>query len=125
MSTGVDTKANTWEPVRAPGGLLERLQCRVAFDALGESGSSFGTEPVACETESTGAEAGVVSTGADTKANTRGAAHLSEVMALPLSPSHSLVIPSAVCLPMPNLFRPQRQLWAKLPNWGGGNVNGR
>ena len=59
VSTGVDTKANTREPVRAPGGLLERLQCRVALDALGESGSSFGTEPVALQTASTGAEAGV------------------------------------------------------------------
>ena len=36
-----------------------------------------------------------VSTGIDRKANTR-AAHLREVTALPLSPSHSLVIPSAV-----------------------------
>ena len=38
-----------------------------------------------------------VSMGADTKANTFGRqAHLSEVTALPLSPSHSLVMPSAV-----------------------------
>ena len=59
VSMGVDTKANTREPVRAPGGLLERLQCRVALDALGESGSSFGTEIVLLETASTGAEAGV------------------------------------------------------------------
>ena len=58
VSMGADTKANTREPVRAPGGLLERLQCRIALDALGESGSSFGTEPVALQTASTGAEAG-------------------------------------------------------------------
>ena len=38
-----------------------------------------------------------VSTGADTKANTRGGgAHSSEVTALPLSASHSLVMPSVV-----------------------------
>ena len=38
-----------------------------------------------------------VSAGADTKANTlRVAAHLSEVTALPLSPSHSLVMSSVV-----------------------------
>eukprot|EP00964_Phaeocystis_antarctica_P115280 scaffold79253_cov51-Phaeocystis_antarctica.AAC.2 len=54
---GADTKANTRELVRAPGGLLERLQCRVALDALGESGSSFGTEVVVSQTASTGAEA--------------------------------------------------------------------
>ena len=34
--------------------------------------------------------------GADTKSEHSGAAHLSEVTALPLSPSHSLVMPSAV-----------------------------
>ena len=38
-----------------------------------------------------------LSAGADAKANTLGAAaHSSEVTALPLSPSHSLVMPSAV-----------------------------
>ena len=34
--------------------------------------------------------------GADTQANTRGGVHLSEVTALPLSASHSLVMPSVV-----------------------------
>ena len=37
-----------------------------------------------------------VSMGADRKANARAAAHLSEVTALPLSTSQSLVMPSAV-----------------------------
>ena len=42
-------------------------------------------------------EACRVSAGADTKANTLGAAaHLSEVTELSLSPSHSLVMPLAV-----------------------------
>ena len=36
------------------------------------------------------------SAGADTKANARAAAHLSEVTTLPLSPSHSLVMPAVV-----------------------------
>ena len=46
VSTGADTKANTRELVRAPGGLLERLQRGVAFEALGERGYSFGIELV-------------------------------------------------------------------------------
>ena len=54
---GPDTKANTRELVRAPGGLLERLQRRVALEALGESDSSFGTEAVLLQTASTGEEA--------------------------------------------------------------------
>ena len=57
VSMGADTKANTRELVRAPGGLLERLQRGVALDAHSESSSSLGTEPVAFETASTGAEA--------------------------------------------------------------------
>ena len=55
---GADTKANTRGPVRAPGGLLERLQRGVALDALSESSSSLGTEAVVSQTASTGAEAG-------------------------------------------------------------------
>ena len=54
---GADRKSNTREPVRAPGGLLERLQRGVALDALSESSSYLGTEPVALQTASTGAEA--------------------------------------------------------------------
>ena len=55
---GADTKANTRELVRAPGGLLERLQRGVALEALGESSSSFGTEAVPRETASMGAGGG-------------------------------------------------------------------
>ena len=75
---GADTKANTRELVRAPGGPLERSQRGVALQALGESNSSLGTEVVVRETASMGAEVGLrVSMGANTKANTSGvAAHL-------------------------------------------------
>ena len=84
-----------------PSSLLERLQGRIALEALGERGSSFGTEAVVLETVrerwgENGQKAGV-SAGADMKANAFGAAaHSSEVTELPLSPSHSLVMPSAV-----------------------------
>ena len=61
VSMGADTKANTRELVRAPGGLLERLQRGVALDALSESSSSFGTELVGRETASMGAEVGAES----------------------------------------------------------------
>ena len=59
-----------------PSSLLERLQRRVALEALGERGSSFGTEAVVLETVrerwgENGQKAGV-SAGADTKANTLG-----------------------------------------------------
>ena len=67
---GADRIANTQELVRAPGGLLERLQRRVTLKALRESSSSFGTEFVESQTASTKQRR--VSMGADTKANTRG-----------------------------------------------------
>ena len=67
---GADTKANTRELVREAGSLLERLQRRVALEALRESGSSFGTEVVESQTASTKQRR--VSLGADTKANTTG-----------------------------------------------------
>ena len=55
VSMGPDTKANTQDAVvRAPGGLLEKLQRRVALEALSESDSSFGTEVVPSQTASTG-----------------------------------------------------------------------
>ncbi len=58
---GADTKANTRELTREAGGLLERLQRRVALEALGESGGySFKAEPVCRETAITGAAAGVL-----------------------------------------------------------------
>ena len=47
---GADRKANTWELVRAPSGLLQQLQRRVALEALGESGCSLGTEDVISQT---------------------------------------------------------------------------
>ena len=40
--------------VRAPSGLLQRLQRRVALEALGESDSSLGAEAVASQTASRG-----------------------------------------------------------------------
>ena len=43
---GADTKANTRELVRTPGGLLERLQRGVTLEGLGESGHSVGIEAV-------------------------------------------------------------------------------
>ena len=58
VSTGVDTKANAWEPVQSPGGLLQRVQRRVTLEALRESGSSLGTEIVARDTARTGTEVG-------------------------------------------------------------------
>ena len=58
VSMGADTKANTRELVRSPGGLLERLQRRVTLEALRESSSSFGTEVVLSQTASTGTEMG-------------------------------------------------------------------
>ena len=51
---GADTKANTLELVREAGGLLERLQRRVALEALCNRGSSFGTEPVVLKTAGVG-----------------------------------------------------------------------
>ena len=59
VSTGADRNANTRELVRAAGGLLERLQRRVALEALCNRGSSFRTELVARETAGVGSEVGV------------------------------------------------------------------
>ena len=58
---GADRKANTRGLVRAPSGLLQRLQRQVALEALGESGASLGTEAVVAHTASMGAEAGAES----------------------------------------------------------------
>ena len=55
---GADRKANTWELVRAPGGLLQQLQRRVVLEALSESGTSLGAEAVVAQTASMGAEMG-------------------------------------------------------------------
>ena len=51
---GADTKANTRELVREVGGLLERLQRRVALETLCNRSCSFGTEPVVFETAGVG-----------------------------------------------------------------------
>eukprot|EP00964_Phaeocystis_antarctica_P051169 scaffold29846_cov45-Phaeocystis_antarctica.AAC.1 len=59
VSMGADTKANTREPVRATGGLLELFQRRVALQPVSESDSSLGAELVESQTARTGAEAGV------------------------------------------------------------------
>ena len=42
----------------SPSSLLERLQRGVAFEALGERGSSLGTEPVELETAGVGSRGG-------------------------------------------------------------------
>eukprot|EP00964_Phaeocystis_antarctica_P086334 scaffold54666_cov68-Phaeocystis_antarctica.AAC.7 len=78
---GADTKTNTQELVRAPGGLLERLQRGVALEALRERSSCLRAETVERETASTWERRwGLrVSMGIDRKANTRAAAHFSSL----------------------------------------------
>ena len=51
---GADGKADTRELVRETGGLLERLQRRVAVETLCNRGSSFGTELVVPKTAGVG-----------------------------------------------------------------------
>ena len=74
---GADTKANTRELVREVGGLLERLQRRVALETFCNRGCSFGTELVVPKTAGVGfgGEWSAVSMGADTKVNTLGRRH--------------------------------------------------
>ena len=55
---GADKASEHLASVRGPGGLLEELQCGVALEALGESGSSLGAKLVGRDTASMGAEAG-------------------------------------------------------------------
>ena len=96
---GADRKVNTGGLIRAPSGLLQRLQRRVALEALGESGASLGAKAVARDTASMGAEVSAEACqGVLTQKQTiwGAAAHSSEVTELPLSPSHSLVMPSVV-----------------------------
>ena len=50
VSMGADTRSERSEQIRALSSLLQRPQCGVALDALGESGSSFRTEFVKVET---------------------------------------------------------------------------
>ena len=54
VSAGADKKANTWELVRAPSSLLQRLQRAVALEAVGESGCSLGAKAVVSQTASRG-----------------------------------------------------------------------
>ena len=98
MSAGADTKANTLELVRVPSSLLQRFQRGVALEALRESGSSFRAEAVARETASMGAGSGAEGyQWALTEGKHLGAvAHSNEVTALPLSPSHSAMMPFVV-----------------------------
>ena len=82
------------------GGALEFLDLRL-FEDGGERGGALGPDAVVRDTASEGQDGNGervgVSTGADTKANAQGAAaHSSEVTLLPLSPSQSLVMASAV-----------------------------
>jgi len=59
VSTGADRKGkHSGALVRAPSGLLQRLQRRVALEALGESGSSLGAKAVASQTASQRSVAG-------------------------------------------------------------------
>ena len=96
---GVDKGRTLWGGgalERSHGAPLEPLaQLGDALRGVGASAPEVeAAELVAAQTVNVGV---AVSTGIDRKANTRaGAAHLSEVTALPLSPSHSLVMPSAV-----------------------------
>ena len=84
VSMGADRKAMFRGLVRAPSGLLQRLQGRVSLEALRESGASLGAEFVLAQTASMGAD--VCAEGcqwvADRKANAFGwQAHLSDLSA--------------------------------------------
>ena len=58
VSAGADTKANTSGRFECPSSLLERLQRRVALEALGERRSSLGSEAVGTETAGVGTKGG-------------------------------------------------------------------
>ena len=82
-------------PERGHGASPERLA--QLGDALGGVGAVAMNVDAAELVAGQAAKGRSRSTGADTKANAhRAAAHSSEVTALPLSPSQSLVMPSAV-----------------------------
>ena len=55
VSMGADTKVNALELVRVLSSLLQRLQCGVALESLGDSGYSCTAESVFPETASMGA----------------------------------------------------------------------
>ena len=95
MSTGTDTKANTWG-----GGALKVGNLRLLEDGS-ERGGTLVSDLVASETASAGWGGGGERVGVSTALTPKvsmheGAAHSSEVTALPLSPSHNLVMPSTV-----------------------------
>jgi hypothetical protein len=84
-----------------------------------ERGGALGSDLVDAETadegrSGDGERVASVSMGSDRKAKARPKAHLSEVTELPLSPSHSLVMPSVVYSPLPPSSRPQSWLPSKL-----------
>jgi hypothetical protein len=113
VSTG-DTKANTRELVRAPGGPLERTQRGVALQALRNRSSSLGAESVVIETASMGAEVGLtVSMGADTKFGgwfELQAAYSSDCsVVLPLRPSARAAPPLG-----PRLFNERLRAWERV-----------
>ena len=94
MSACTDTRANT----KGCGGALELGDSRL-FEHGSERRGALGSDLVATDAANEGRSGNggraSVSMGADTKANTRVSrlvAHLSEVTALPLSASHSLVM---------------------------------
>ena len=112
MSTGADRSKGF-----DAGGALEVSDVRLVEDGSERSGA-LGSDAVASETASEGwggdGERVSMSRGSDRKAKARPKAHLSEVTELPLSPSHSLVMPSVVYSPLPQSSRPQSWLEFKL-----------
>ena len=58
VSRGADRKVNTRGLVQVPSGTPQRLQRRVALEALGESGASLRAESVLAQTASMGARGG-------------------------------------------------------------------
>ena len=81
------------------GDALELGDIRLLEDGS-KGGSAHGSDDVASDTASEGwggdSERVGMSMGTDREADTGAASHLSEVTALPLSASHSLVMPSEV-----------------------------
>ena len=84
------------------GGALQFLDLRLLEDG-GERGGALGSEAVVRDAVSEGQDQNGERVGVSTRALTQkrplggylgAVAHLSEVTALPLSPSHSLVMPS-------------------------------
>ena len=106
------------------GGALEAGDRRLLEDGS-ERGNALNSDVVAFETASEGCDGDgerEACQRALTQKQTLGAAaHSSEITALPLSPSQSLVMPSVVYLPkkLEISEAPQSPLSAKLPREGG------